>query len=218
MNIGVLLSGGIGSRFGSEEPKQYLELNHRKVIEYSLDAFRKSKGLDRYFVVVAPEHCKQCPFPLEAGVALVPGGSTRNGSIKAALDHIVKTAPDCEKIVIHEAARPFLTASIVDDYLAILDEYDAIIATKKITDGLASVHQWMVKREDYFLLQAPEGFRFSRLLQCFDGNSPMAAAIQQMPPESKLFRYENFPNNVKITYPEDLIVAASLMNQRQDTC
>lgn len=213
MNIGVLLSGGIGSRFGSDEPKQYLKLKQRKVIEYSLDAFRNCKGLDRYFVVVAPEHCENCPFPLEQGIALVPGGTTRNGSIKAALDHIVETAPDCEKLVIHEAARPFLTSSIVDDYLSILDEYDAIIATKKITDGLASIQHWRVKREDYFLLQAPEGFRFPRLLQCFDAKSPLAAAIQQMPVGSKLFHYEGFLNNIKITYPEDLIIASSLMDQ-----
>lgn len=213
MNAGVILSGGSGVRFGSELPKQYWTLNGRMVIEYSLRAFQESRLTDRYFAVVAPELCGNCPFQSEYPIPVVPGGATRNASMKAALDYIARTMPECQKVIVHEAARPFLTAEIIDDLFGRLDEYDAAIVTRPVTDALGSLRQWYVKREDYFLIQAPEAFRFPLLFSHFDPDSPVTAGVQQLPEGSRVLRYDRFPNNLKITYPEDLPLAEGLMSR-----
>lgn len=214
MNVGVILSGGSGVRFGSELPKQYWTLRGRMVIEYSLQAFRESRLTDACVVVLAPELCENCPFPRPEGVALVPGGATRTASVKAALDHIAGALSGCEKVIVHDAARPFLTAAIVDELFAQLDSCDAVVTTKRIVDSLGSLESWFVDRENYFLIQAPEAFRFPILYRHFDPDSPTTAGVQQMPRGSRILRYERFANNLKITYPEDLTLAEGLMGLR----
>lgn len=211
MNVGVVLSGGSGTRFDPELPKQYWMLRGRMVISYSIDAFQKSRLTDVCIVVVASEFCEACPFPRDASLCLVPGGETRTASVKAALDHIAKVFPDCQKVIIHDAARPFLTPAIVDELFEALDEYDAVVTTKKIVDSLGSRQNWFEDREDYFLIQAPEAFRFPGIYRSFDADSPTTAGVQQLPEVSRILRYETFSNNLKITYAEDLILAESLM-------
>ena len=214
MNIGVILSGGTGSRFGANLPKQYLPLCGKKVIEYSIQALEECEELDIYLVMAAEEYCMNPPFSVSEKGKVIPGGDSRNASLKAALSYIEENYPKCEKVFIHEAARPFLRRDIITEYLQKLDEFDAVITTKKITDSLGSIKEWYVNREEYYLIQAPEAFRFSLLNRYFKADSPITATSQQLPEESKVYQNFAFTDNLKITYPEDFLVAEHMMNAR----
>ena len=98
-SIGIILAGGIGSRFGADKPKQYCKIFDKEMIWYSIDAFRRAKSIDDFIVVVDANEMQSGRLAQEYGVTLVQGGNTRNESFKNALDYINITFPDCEKII-----------------------------------------------------------------------------------------------------------------------
>ncbi len=213
-NIGFILSGGVGSRFGSDMPKQYCTLLGREVIAYTVDAFRASKQLDDFFVVVDENLINAQRVEDAYGVKCVAGGKTRNGSFQNALDHIAETFPDCEKIIENNAACPMITAELVDEFLGLLDDYDYVEAAYKITDALGSYKDRVANREDFYLIQAPDAYRFPLLRKHYNPDSPLGHPAHQLPPEAVGYRYFGYAHNIKITYPLDIEIAEVLMRNR----
>lgn len=211
MNIGVVLAGGSGERFGSKTPKQYLKIDGHEVIYYSIAALKKSRLIDKVLVVASDDQAERLSKTYD--VEIVPNGSSRNLSLKSALTYIAYRYPECVKIIILEAARPMITARIVDEYLSLLDEYDSVITGQRIVDSLGCYKLDFVNRDDFYLIQAPESFVFPKLNESFDENSKITATNQQMPKDSKLFINFEFKNNFKITYPQDLHYCESFLRK-----
>lgn len=209
MNIGLILSSGEGRRFNSSIPKQYCLLNEKEVIEYSIKAMKECTGLDAFIVMC--NHCYIEPLQKKYGVMCIEGGATRNESLHKGLEYIKENYGDCRKVFIQEAARPFVTAAIISQYIQLLEKYDAVITTKKITDSLGGTEEWIVDREQYFLVQAPEAFDFGKLYESFKPDSPITATYQQLPVGSKVYCNYDFENNLKITYSNDLKLAELMM-------
>lgn len=137
-NIGIILAGGIGSRFGASCPKQYCLILGKEMIWYTIEAFKKAKNIDDFIVVLDKEQFEKGEIAKTYGVKTVLGGSTRNKSFKNALDYIHETFPDCEKIVENNAACPMIKPELIDEFIDLLDEYDYVNAAYKITDALGS--------------------------------------------------------------------------------
>ncbi|MDR3001301.1 MAG: 2-C-methyl-D-erythritol 4-phosphate cytidylyltransferase [Fibromonadaceae bacterium] len=207
MNVALILSGGTGTRFGSELPKQYQILAGKEVISYSIEALKK----ESIVIVTDKESIKRLSETY--GVTCIEGGATRNESLKKGLDYIKVTYSICQKIFINEAARPFLTADLVDLYLKYLDGYDAVITAQYITDSLGRNGEVVTDRSEYYLIQAPEAFRFDLLYRYFKADSPITATVQQLPAERKVMRYFDFKRNIKITYKEDLQYAEQFISK-----
>ena len=214
MDIAIILSGGSGARFGEVLPKQYHMLCGKEVIAYSVEAMQKSSETDAIIIATAPEFAEK--LTKTYGVICINSGPTRNGTIKNCLDYIKTEYPACERILINEAARPFITADIADDYLCNLAEYDAVITAQHITDSLGREGEGVTDRSEYYLIQAPEAFRFDCLYRRFKSDSPITATVQQLPLERKVMKNFAFKHNMKITYPEDLHRAEQLMKQLQE--
>ena len=209
MNISLILSGGSGTRMGSDLPKQYQLLAEKEVIAYTIDALKSSLFVNEVVVVAANEYIEKIADRYD--VYTVTGGDTRNASLGNGLEYIAKNFPMCEKVFINEAARPFITTKLVDEYFDLLDQYEAVITTQPITDSLGKEGEAVTDRSQYYLIQAPEAFRFKSLYEHFNAESPITATVQQLPSQSKIYRNFVFRNNIKITYPEDLILAEQLM-------
>ena len=209
MNISIILSGGKGERFASDEPKQYHTLMGREVISFSVEAMKKSALTDLILIVSDKGSVERLSAAYDA--ICIEGGDSRNGSLRNALEHINDNYPDCENVLINEAARPFLTAGIVDDYFRYLDEYDAVITAQRITDSLGREGEAVTNRDEYYLVQAPEAFRFEMLHRHFSADSPITATVQQLPADRKVMKYFDFRHNMKITYKEDLHHAEQIM-------
>ena len=170
-SIGIILAGGIGSRFGADRPKQYCKIFDKEMIWYSIDAFRQAKSIDDFIVIVDANEMQSGRLAQDYGVTLVQGGSTRNESFKNALDYINKTFPDCEKIIENNAACPMITPELIDEFMGLLDEYDYVNTAYKITDALGSYKDRIANREDFYLIQAPDAYRFPLLYKHFDKDS-----------------------------------------------
>ena len=125
-NIGIVLAGGIGQRFGGDVPKQYRTVFGKEMIWYSIDAFRRAKKIDDFVVVLDEAELAKGRIAAEYGVKTIAGGATRNGSFKNALDWIAAHHPDCEKVIENNAACPMVTPELIDLYMDFLDESDVV--------------------------------------------------------------------------------------------
>ncbi len=207
-NIIMITAGGVGQRFGSSTPKQYLLLNGKPVISYVIDACKRSKLADAVLVVADPIYHNE--LKLIYGVDVADNGAELNITKRNGFDYI-RDNSSCEKLVVVESVRPTLYSEIIDKTFELLDEYDAVACARKITDSLGHYGEWVVNRADYYTLNPPEGFRFSLLNQYFKADSPYTESIQQLPPTSKVYLNFDVPYFEKITYPEDFAKVEALM-------
>lgn len=213
-SIGIILAGGIGSRFGADKPKQYCKILGKEMILYSIDAFKNAKSIDDFIVVLDKEQFEKGEIKERYGVKTVLGGSSRNGSFKNALDYIAKHFPDCEKIIENNAACPMITADVLDKYIGFLDEYDYVETAFKITDALGAYDKRDCDREDFYLIQAPDAYRFKLLYKYFDEKSPLCHPAQQLPKDTRGYQYFDYGANHKVTYPYDLEIVEILMKNK----
>lgn len=209
-NIVVILAGGSGSRYGGDIPKQYLKINGKEVLSYSIEAAKCSRYTDIILVVCDKKYQRRIKD--QYNVEVCDGGATRNLSVKNALDFI-KGKFNCEKIIVHDSARPLIKSGNFDDYFTKLDEYDCVITTQKIVDSLGSYDNIYENRERFFLIQAPEAMRFDIFSENFDGNSGMTALCQFMPRNSNIMLNFDIKHNIKVTYPGDLEYVEKIMQQ-----
>lgn len=208
MNIAMILSGGVGKRLGGNLPKQYLTIKGKMIIQYVIEAIRKSAKIDRIVVVAHEPYVEMLKERFDVEVCL--GGAERNITLKNGLDY-VHDKFDCDKIMIFDAVRPMVTAELVDDYMDKLDEYDIVLTAQKITDSLGSYDLHEVRRDRYYLLQSPEAYRFANLYKYFDSNSTLTEVAQQLPADMKTYLNFGFSDNLKITYKQDLFLAEQLL-------
>ena len=213
-SIGIILAGGIGSRFGADKPKQYCKIFDKEMIWYSINAFRQAKNIDDFIVVVDANEMQSGRLAKGYGVTLVQGGNTRNESFKNALDYINKTFPDCEKIIENNAACPMITPELIDEFMDLLDEYDYVNTAYKITDALGSYKDRIANREDFYLIQAPDAYRFPLLYKYFDKDSELCHPAHQLPLTATEYRYFDYTDNYKVTYPDDIKIVEMMMTRR----
>lgn len=212
-SIGIVLAGGIGHRFGGDKPKQYYLIHGKEMIAYSIELFRAAKTIDDFVVVLNSEEYENGRIAKRYGVRTVCGGKTRNHSFKNAMDYIAKEFPDCEKIIENNAACPLTMPETIDEYIAKLDEYDWVQTTIKITDALGSYKDRTVNREDYFLIQAPDAYRFKELRACFNPDHPNGHPAVQLPATAKGYNAFHDGPVFKVTHPNDIAIVEVLMER-----
>ena len=197
-NIIMITAGGVGARFGSSVPKQYVEVNGRQVISYVIDACKRSQEADAILVVAHPTYHEE--LQAAYGIDIAGSGEELNVTKRNGLDYIREHSA-CEKLVVVDAVRPTVTPEVLDSFFRRLDDYDAVACARKITDSLGRYGEWVVNREEYYTLSAPEGFRFSLIDKHFRAQSPLTESIQQLPPTSKVYLDFSVPYFDKMTYP-----------------
>jgi 2-C-methyl-D-erythritol 4-phosphate cytidylyltransferase len=213
-NVGVILAGGVGRRFGSNLPKQYHQINGRMLIEYVVEALSQAKLVEQILLVGDMENPCLASVAEQFHTHLVPGGETRNRSLQSALDY-VHDRLDAENIIILDAVRPMIRPDIIDKYFTLLDEgYDCVITAKKITDSLGSVDSWQVDRDRYFLMQSPEAYPVGLLRRYFDKDSPWVEVLNQLPETTKAYYNYDFTDNLKLTYNWELKYLSDLLSSR----
>lgn len=215
MNAALILSGGAGRRFMSELPKQYHRVGGKMLIEYVLAAALGARDID--MVLVAGQDCGALERVKRAyAVSLAPGGARRNDTLKNGLDALKARA--CDNVVILDAVRPLVTSDLIDTYIGYLRSgYDAVSTAQPITDSLGCYDMHAVDRSRYYLMQSPEAYRFDLLYQNFSADSNLTEVAQQLPENSKLKLYFDFPENPKLTYPwEKAYIARALKSRASD--
>lgn len=210
-NIIMITAGGVGERFGSSVPKQYVEIDGRPVISYVVDACKQSRQADAIVIVAHPKYHDELRAAYQVDVAA--SGPELNVTKRNGLDYIGAHSA-CEKLVVVDAVRPAVESSVIDRFFTLLDQYDAVACARKITDSLGRYGEWIVNREEYYTLSTPEGFRFGLIDRHFRADSPLTESIQQLPPTSQVYLDFDVPYYDKLTYPEDLAKIQSILRSR----
>ncbi len=212
MNAALILSGGVGARFGAAVPKQYTRIRRKMVIEYVIEAAREAECID--VVMVAGADCPQLrTLQKKHGFHTAPGGSVRNETLLNGLNALREMG--CERVVILDAVRPLVTGALLDEYIRLLTEgWDAVSTVQPITDSLGCLDCHEVDRTRYYLMQSPEGYALPKLLKYFDPDSPLTEVAHQLPADSKIHLYRDFPENPKLTYPWEKNAIAQALKER----
>jgi 2-C-methyl-D-erythritol 4-phosphate cytidylyltransferase/2-C-methyl-D-erythritol 2,4-cyclodiphosphate synthase len=221
----IIAAGGRGLRLGASQPKQLLDVNGAPILHRSFAAFRDHPRVDEIVVALPPDVLQSPPEYLRSGakpVLLVAGGARRQDSVANAFDHVAARA---EIVVIHDAARPFVTAPLIDRTIEAAAEAGAAVCgvtsrdtVKEIAgaDGpfAARVVGRTLPRESLFLAQTPQAFRRSVLADAIargrqgEEATDEAALAELAGHPVRLVEGDAF--NLKITTPEDLAVAHAL--------
>lgn len=168
MNIAIVLSGGTGTRLGTEVPKQYLKVNQKTIISYSLDILENCDVIDA-IQIVAEESWQD--VILENHITKFKGfsksGMNRQLSIYSALEDVKKFASRDDVVIIHDAARPCVTEKMFLDLIYACKEHEGALPVLPMKDtvymsedgkGITS----LLNRNQIFAGQAPEAFLFEK--------------------------------------------------------
>ena len=200
-NVILVMSGGVGARFGTDCPKQYNLMDNRMVIDYVIDACRKTKSVDE-IVIVANEGWVD--FIRERyNIPTVPGGSTRPESVLHGIQYIHEHY-DCDKLIITNAVCPLATSDQYDKYFRYLDEYDYVLTTWKLAPALQRFDGGRVDRDDFFNVMEPDAYRFKMLWDNYDFQNLKKYIFHNMPVDAKAYYCFDYPFTMKLTHPHDL--------------
>ena len=232
MNIAIILSGGTGTRMGLSIPKQYVEVNGIPVIQYCLKTLLGHKMVDMAVIAVADEwqdFVQQCVDRLSPKIPVYYSqpGDTRQGSIINALKVTKqKGAKDNDIVLIHDAARPLVSADIISDTLKAMETYDAVdvaipaVDTIVQCDAAGSVMESIQDRNLLWHMQTPQGFRQKTIQEAYhialkDPNftaTDDCGTVLRYLPQVKVGIVRGIQRNIKLTYADDLSLLEFLLS------
>ena len=223
----LIPAAGGGARMAAELPKQYLPLLGRPMIYHAVKALCAAPQIERVYVVLAPQDAHWAQHDWQAFAAklqvLHVGGDTRAQSVQNGLEAM---RPHCERedwVLVHDAARPCLSprhlGRLIEEIGA--DEVGGLLAmpvadTLKRADAQARVLR-TEPRENLWQAQTPQMFRHGLLLQALqsmghEAPTDESRAIERMGLSPKLVASDG--SNLKVTYPEDLVLAQLILQNR----
>ena len=240
--VAVVLGGGIGQRIGAALPKQLLRLGGRTLIEHCVAAFEQAPGVDEILVVMAAGYVEQVRDILASGgfakvSGVIAGGVLRSDSTRVALAALAgggagasemqgdSELADCG-VLLHDAARPLVDQRIIADCVAALGVHQAAGVAVPASDTMVvtsnGVMHMMPARETLWRCQTPQCFRLPVISRAHE----LAAADPEFVPTDDcgvVLRYlpgvdvhivPGSERNLKVTYPQDLAVAETLLAER----
>lgn len=233
MNIALLIAGGSGARMGQDIPKQFLTVNEKPVIVYTLEAFQKHPEIDAIAVVcidgwqnVLSAYAKQ--FNITKLKHIVPGGENGQSSIRNGVYELEKHYKSDDIVLIHDAIRPMVSAEIISDCIvktkmngnaiAVIPCAEAMLQTEDGTQSNSSYPRDNLKRA-----QTPQGFSIGaicdlhrRALERGITNS-VASCTLMIEMGEKVYFSAGSEKNIKLTTVEDIdIFKALLIAKRSD--
>jgi 2-C-methyl-D-erythritol 4-phosphate cytidylyltransferase/2-C-methyl-D-erythritol 2,4-cyclodiphosphate synthase len=216
----IIAAGGRGARFGGSQPKQLLMLGGVPILKRTVDAFLRGYPFIEVIVALPADLAANPPDYLD-DVIVVEGGARRQDSVANAFRAV---APSAQVIVIHDAARPLVTPSLIERTVDAAIAHGAAIAALQATDtvklGDASrVIRGTLPRDDIFLAQTPQAFRSGVLRDALalaaSGSDATDEAMLAEQAGHHVRLVEGDPSNLKITTPEDLEMAERLIGGRE---
>ena len=204
----IVVAAGSASRFGRS--KQYEPLGSRRVLDWSLDDARTVA--DGVVLVVAPEYVDT---PEPAADVVVAGAATRSGSVRAGLAAV---PADAGIVLVHDGARPLAGPDLfVRVAAAVTEGVDAVVPTVAVTDTLRWRDGGPVHRDELLAVQTPQGFRAAALRDAHAAGGEATDDVSLVEAAGgKVVVVEGSPANLKITHPDDLVVAGALLAARTD--
>lgn len=232
-NIALIIAGGSGNRMNQDIPKQFLTVNEKPVIVYTLEAFQKHVEIDD-IVVVCIDGWEQVlwayanQFNITKLKSVVTGGKNGQDSIRNGVYELEKFYSSSDIVLIHDAIRPMVSAEIISDCIVKTKQYGCAIATipcaeamLRTEDGISSIGSY--DRDKLKRTQTPQGFLLGKIgdlhrkaLEVGITNSVASCTLMIEMGEQVHFSAGS-EKNIKLTTVDDLdIFKALLLAKRSD--
>jgi len=210
----IIVAAGSGSRFRSNTPKQFLELAGKPVVAHAIDRFQSALSIDSIVVVLAEDRVDGFHHTASKLFAVVSGGATRAESVMQGLI----ASGEADMVAVHDGARPFVTADEIDRTVAKAVETGAACLVAPVTDTIKTIRgdeiAGTLDRDKLRRALTPQVFRKEVLQRAFELGDLSEAVTDECYLVEKLGHpiafVEGSSRNIKITNPEDLIMAATI--------
>lgn len=236
MNIGVIFAGGAGVRMNTKsKPKQFLDLNGKPIIIYTLELFDNHPEIDGIVVVCLESWIPYLnkmlrKFEISKVVAVVPGGKSGQESIYnglcAAEKYVKKVNVEDAIVLIHDGVRPLITDETISDNIAKVKECGSCITTAPAIETIiVDRHDGMLdipKRSDCMVARAPQSFYLKDIIGAHrrnkeDGNNEFIDSCSLMSHYGyKLGLVAGPMENIKITTPTDYFVLRAMVEVHEN--
>lgn len=228
--MAIVLAAGRGSRMKSQVKKQYMAISGRPVLCYCLEVFQKCGRIDGIILVCGSGEQAYCRSEIVSRYGfskvekIIEGGKERYHSVHEGL----KAIEDCDYVLIHDGARPFVDEAMLDRILAELPSCHACVVgmpvkdTIKLSNDEGYVAQTL-PRERLWSIQTPQSFAYPLIREAYDRLAGLQTLDVQITDDAMVAEYmmkqpvkliEGSYENIKITTPEDIPAAEAIVRAR----
>jgi 2-C-methyl-D-erythritol 4-phosphate cytidylyltransferase len=221
----IIAAAGEGRRLGANVGKVYLPIGGRAVLLRTLDQFFQIKTIKNIIIVIAKQDFERCQSLLSndprAGAQswiLQTGGSSRQKSVARGLE---KVPSECDVVIIHDGARPFVSPGLIDRVIKAVPARKAVVVGVPARDTIKVVSEnrqilSTPPRDRLWEIQTPQGFERSLILEAHQAAqrndqdaTDDASLVERL--GKAVYLIEGDRSNIKITLPEDLLFAEALI-------
>ena len=214
----LIVAAGRGTRAGGPRPKQWQRLGALRVIDHTIAAFEHHSHVHEIAVVLHADDMHEAAAFEARGITIAIGGAKRSDSVRAGLTIL----PDCSHVLIHDAARPCVSADVIDNVITALKTNDAAAPGMAVTDALWTGAQDKVTgtqdRTGLYAAQTPQGFNRDALLAAYKTYTGVAADDVAVARSAGLTVAitAGDPDNIKITTSGDFARARTILEKTMD--
>ncbi len=216
MNYAIILASGKGERCGLDVPKQFVKINGKTILEYTIEAFNKNELTDKIILVTSKDYldfCKKLKY--EKIFMVTEGGKRRQDSSRIGVNLIKE---DDAKVLIHDGARPYIKNELINNCYIALENYGAVVAAIKTTDTVIEINEKGIiknvpSRKNLMCAQTPQGFRAGLIKKAHEiafkeglnvtDDTGLIVNLNL----AEVYVVEGDIENIKITYKDDIIKA-----------
>ena len=232
-NIAIIFAGGSGVRMGAGKPKQFLEIDGRPIIIYTLDIFEDHPQIDEIYIACKEDYIEKLKklirrYDITKVKDIVPGGTTALGSAYNALAAAKKNNDDDAVVLIHDGVRPCITADLVSEVISATNEKGAVVTCTPMfeTPVLSRNGEFVEdspKRADCYTAQAPQCFKLGDILAAHEQVRAKDPEYTDIVDSCTLLRsigkevaiIKGPRSNIKVTTPEDLYIFKAMLEYKR---
>lgn len=236
MNTAIILAAGVGQRMRNGGlPKQFLKLNGKPLIIYTLEKFEQNVDIDSIIIVCHGNYIEYMEklvavYQIKKVAKVVVGGSDRQSSIKKGLDAIeVTSSSEEDVVVIHDGVRPLVTDNTIYENIRIAKQYGCAITVHPVTESVVVTDEENItiadfkKRAATYSMTAPQSFRYEIIAKQYenlqetskDGVPLLDAAMVYSNSGGEVHMVKEQSPNIKITTPEDYYILKAILEMEE---
>ena len=216
-NSVIILAAGNSTRLGTKIPKPYLKINNREMIDYSIQTFKSIEEINEIILVVSKEYVDKIKKKYPKCIVVVGGRNRKDSSYNG----LLACSKNTNKVLIHDAARPFIDSKLISDCINTLDDYDAVTLGIPSIDTIAECEDFNIKeiknRKKQILIQTPQGFLYKKIKSAHEKFNQDATDDMKIMLKAgyKCKFIHGDKMNFKITHNKDLFLAKMMISESQ---
>ncbi|MBO3445448.1 2-C-methyl-D-erythritol 4-phosphate cytidylyltransferase [Clostridium sp. CCUG 7971] len=226
MNGVVIVAAGKGSRMKMDINKQFIKLNEKEIVAYTIEKFYNHRNIQDIVVVVREEESNILKKEILEkynfkNIKIAFGGKERQDSVYNGLKMLDK---DCKNVLVHDGARPFVSKEIIDNSIDAAKKYNAVVVGVPVKDTIKIVNKDndivdTPNRSVLWAVQTPQTFNYEILMKAYENafesefyGTDDAMLVERIGYKVKMI--EGSYNNIKVTTPEDINMGIQILKSQ----